>query len=367
MLDGKNISQLLDQNLADFAQKNATSRGRKFTETPDPNRGPFQRDRDRIIHARSFRRLSGKMQVLPPSSGDHFRNRLSHTLEVAQISRDLARQLNLNEDLAEAVALAHDLGHPPFGHAGEMTLNKKMKEFGKNFEHNAQSLRVVEFFESRYSNFFGLNLSRETLEGIQKHETFFDRPNSKIFTPHLEAQIVDISDEIAYLSADIDDGLRGEFFTLQDLLELKIPAQAITELGSPENKNNAAVVRRVIKILLQKITIDTKANLKKYKIKNLDDVQNCKHKIVAFSPEFFVDLKKLRDFLFENYYSAPSVQKHTEEGQKMITLLFDYLIKNLSEIPEQKFEEPNIELRVCDFIAGMTDGFARKFLATNSK
>ncbi len=364
MIDGKNINSNLDQNFVSFAQKNATSRGRKFKETPDPNRGIFQRDRDRILHARSFRRLSGKMQVLPPSTGDHFRNRLSHTLEVSQIARDLARQLHLNEDLAEAVALAHDLGHPPFGHAGEMTLNEKMKEFHKNFEHNAQSLRVVEFFESRYSNFFGLNLSRETLEGIQKHETFFDRPNSKIFTPHLEAQIVDISDEIAYISADIEDGLRGGFFTLADLAKIKIPAQAISELSFPENENKSAVVRRVIKILLQKIIKDTIANLQKFEIKTLSDVQQCQEKIVAFDPDFFKELKELRDFLFKNFYSASIVQKHTLEGQKIINSLFDFLIKNPAEMPAQNFDEPCLEIKVCDFIAGMTDGFARKFLKT---
>jgi dGTPase len=365
MLDGKNISAALDLNLAVFAQKNATSRGRKFVEKPDSERGPFQRDRDRIIHARSFRRLRGKMQVLPPTTGDHFRNRLSHTLEVSQIARDLARQLNLNEDLAEAVALAHDLGHPPFGHAGEMALNEKMQDFNKTFEHNAQSLRVVELFESRYSNFFGLNLSLETLEGIQKHETFFDRPNTKIFTPHLEAQTVDIADEIAYISADIDDGLRGGFFTIQDLLKLKIPAQAISELPLAEKENNSAVVRRIIKILLQEIIENTKNNLHKLKIKDLADVQQCKHKIVVFSPDFFQELKQLRDFLFQNFYSAEIVQKQTKEGQRIINLIFDFLLKNPSEIPEQKFYEPNIELRICDFIAGMTDEFARNFVIIN--
>ncbi len=364
MLDGKNISFVLDMNLANFAQKNSTSRGRKFDETPDPDRGPFQRDRDRIIHARSFRRLRGKMQVLPPSIGDHFRNRLSHTLEVSQISRDLARQLRLNEDLAEAVALAHDLGHPPFGHAGEVALNEKMEKFGKNFEHNAQSFRVVEFFESRYSNFFGLNLSLETLEGIQKHETFFDRPNTRIFTPHLEAQIVDIADEIAYLSADIEDGLRGDFFTLSDLSKLKIPAQAISELSSPENKNKSAVVRRVIKILLQQIIKDTMSNLKKFKIKNLSDVQKCKHKIVSFDSNFFTELKELRDFLLKNFYSSCLVQKHAKEGQEIINSIFDFLLTNPSEIPEQNFHEADFELRICDFIAGMTDGFARNFVKT---
>ncbi|MDH3324914.1 MAG: dNTP triphosphohydrolase, partial [Candidatus Peregrinibacteria bacterium] len=162
-----------DAHLAGYAQKNGNSRGRKFTETPDPNRLPFQRDRDRILHTTSFRRLKGKMQVVAPSLGDHFRNRLSHTLEVSQIARDLCRELRLNEDLAEAIALAHDLGHPPFGHSGEMALDQKMKKFGKKFDHNAQSLRMVESFENRYPNFSGLNLSFEVLEGIQKHETFF--------------------------------------------------------------------------------------------------------------------------------------------------------------------------------------------------
>ncbi len=364
MLDGKNISSVLDQNLASFAQKNAISRGRKFSEKSDPNRGPFQRDRDRIIHARSFRRLRDKMQVLPPSTGDHFRNRLSHTLEVAQVARDLARQLHLNEDLAEAVALAHDLGHPPFGHMGEKALNEQMEKFGKTFEHNAQSLRVVEFFESRYSNFFGLNLSRETLEGLQKHETFFDRPKSKIFTPHLEAQAVDIADEIAYLSADIDDGLRGGFFTLTDLLELEIATQAILELPFAERTNNSAVVRRMIKILLQEIISNTQKNLQELEIKDLSDVQKCKHKIVVFSPKFFIKLKKLRNFLFKNFYSTKIVQSQTDKGTKIINSIFKFLLKNPSKIPQQNFQEPCLELRICDFIAGMTDGFAQNFVNT---
>jgi len=355
-LDGENWWKIADKNLADFAVKNFSSAGRKFAEIADPDRLPFQRDRDRILHAKSFRRLCGKMQVLPPNSGDHFRNRMTHTLEVSQIARDTARQLFLNEDLAEAIALAHDLGHPPFGHAGEKILNQKMQKFGKNFEHNLQSLRVVEILESREKNFPGLNLCAETLDGMKKHA-----PN---FFPNLESQIVDVADEIAYLAADLDDGVRGNFFSIAKLKKLKIPFRAISEIPSFEK---SAVVRRIIKIFIQKLIFSAKKNLAKFKIKNLADVQNCGQKIIFFEKNFFADFLELKNFLRENFYFSKKVRKHAENGQKIIAEIFDFLEKN----PEKflKIAKNSLEKiqQICDFIAGMTDNFAKNFWRKNVK
>ncbi len=361
-LDGENILENTDKFLAPYAQKNKTSFGRKYKETPDPNRLPFQRDRDRIIHTTSFRRLQGKMQVVSPHYGDHFRNRLNHSIEVSQIARDLARQLKLNEDLVEAISLAHDLGHPPFGHTGEKTLNKKMKILGSNFDHNKQSLRVVENFERRYLSFPGLNLSREVLEGIQKHETFFDRPTlNGIYSPHLEAQLVDISDEIAYLSADLEDGLRGGFFSIKDLSQIEIPNLAIETLPKTEKDHRSAIIRRIIKQLLITIVDNTNKNIKKFKIKTLENVQQSKQKIVYFDSEFFQKFKQLKDFLFKNFYLSPKVRKMTKNGEKIISKTFDFLYENPSEIPTNFLPEVKHQRRVCDYISGMTDDFLIKF------
>ena len=373
-LDGYEIFEMLDKNLASYAQKNADSRGRKFREKPDPQRGPFQRDRDRIIHSTAFRRLAGKMQVVSPDHGDHFRNRLTHTLEVAQISRDLARQLHLNEDLAEAIALAHDLGHPPFGHAGETALDKKMQEFSlknqkatgelRGFEHNEQSLRIVEVFEKRYSFFRGLNLTYEVLEGMQKHSTFFDRPGDDfIYSPHLESQIVDIADEIAYLSADIEDGLRGGFFTIADLNQLDICREARESLADSEKDFRSAIIRGIMRRLISELVRNSRENIAKFEIKNIEHVQKCSSKIISFSNDFFAGFLAVKDFLMKNYYSAPVIQQATNEGQEIIGKVFDYLIENPAKLPEylQKNDDP-LETKVCDYIAGMTDSFARKFI-----
>ena len=367
MLDGKNLWLQYDNLLAPYAQKNELSRGRVFPENPDPFRLPFQRDRDRIIHSTSFRRLKGKMQVLPPSFGDHFRNRLSHSIEVAQIARDFARSLQLNEDLTETIALAHDLGHPPFGHAGEMELNRKMHTFGEGFDHNKQSLRVVTFFERRYEAFPGMNLNLEVLEGLQKHETFFDRPSGEIiFSPHLESQLVDLSDEIAYLSADLEDGLRGAFFQLEDLEKIDIPAQAMESLSKEEKISRSAIVRRIIRNLLVQIIEDTIQNFKKEKIKTLEDVQNSQVRIVRFNAKFYKKLKELKDFLFCNFYQSPEIKVINERGEKIISESFDFLLAYPNEIPESFLPEEAVHRRICDYIAGMTDQFLLAFWEKNS-
>lgn len=359
-LDGEHLWERADYFLASFAQKNALSRGREYPEPVDPDRLPYQRDRDRIIHTTSFRRLKGKMQVLSPSTGDHFRNRLTHTLEVAQIARDLARQLRLNEDLAEAIALAHDLGHPPFGHMGESILDQKMKDQGLSFDHNEQSLRVVQFFERRYREFPGLNLSRETLDGVQKHERDFGTSihGARMYSPHLESQLVDISDEIAYLSADVEDALRGDFVHMQELQEVDIVKQAIQDIPPQWQGHRPAIIRRVIRNFLMRIIEDTKYNLQKHSIQTLEDAQQCPHRIVAFSPEYGAQFQALKSFLFDRFYSAPSVRDQKEKGEQILCDIFDVLLQQPEKIPAHFLPEVEPARRVCDYIAGMTDSYA---------
>ncbi len=360
-LDGKNLVDHFDSNLASFAQKNGQSRGRKVQEPSDPFRLNFQRDRDRIIHTTSFRRLQGKTQVVPAGFGDHFRNRLTHTIEVSLVARDLARQLNLNEDLAETVALAHDLGHPPFGHAGERALNKKMQACGKHFDHNEQSLRVVEFFETRYPDFQGLNLSFEVLEGIQKHERSFDRGETKIIWPHLEAQLVDISDEIAYLSADLEDGLRANFFSIEDLKSLSLCHDIIKKLPENQKNHRPTFIRKIIQILLNQVVLDSQEKIKKFKIKNLKDVQVSKTFIIGFNADFYKKFIEIKKFLLENFYMHPKIKFEMEKGSQYIFETFDFLKKYPENIPEKFHPEENLDQRICDYIAGMTDNYIREF------
>ena len=347
-LDGSRVNDQLDSLLCPYAQKNAESRGRLHSEVADPDRSPFQRDRDRILHASSFRRLAGKMQVVSRSRGDHFRTRLTHTLEVAQISRDLARQLNLNEDLAEAIALAHDLGHPPFGHAGEKALDKELQRFGKRFEHNEQSLRVVDNFERRYEDFNGLNLTWEVREGLDKHKTFFDRSDQVVESGSLESQVVNVSDEIAYLAADLEDGLRGSFFTMDDLREVPLVSRVIYERG----EYRSAVVRGVLRSLI--------CGLVDFSVVKMSSGQR---EAIGFPAEMRVEFVMLKEFLYKNYYSAPSVRAHTDMGKEIISKLFAKLEERPGLLPEYLQQEgETLEVRIADFIAGMTDGYAEEFL-----
>ncbi len=364
-LDGQNVNVSLDANLATFAQHFSTSQGREHSEYLDPDRNPFQRDRDRIIHTASFRRLRGKMQVVSPQRGDHFRNRLTHTLEVAQIARDLARQLKLNEDLSEAIALGHDIGHPPFGHVGERALHACMQKYGREFDHNRQSLRVVTTFERRYPSFPGLNLSREVVDGLQKHERGFEtQAGAKIFFPHLEMQLVDISDEIAYLAADLDDGMRAEYLDFDILRESEICTQALSDIVEVAPEHRASFIRRIIKNLLVELVTNTQKNLKKFKIVNLEDVQNCSHFIVAFSEEYYRQFVSLKRLLMAHYYTQPEVLRMSHYGAKLITEAFEFLEKNPEALPTDFLRDQDEKRRICDYIAGMTDGYLEEFVRT---
>lgn len=341
--------------LQPYAVLSGESRGRKYSEAEDTQRLPFQKDRDRIIHCRAFRRLKEKTQVFVAHHGDHYRTRLSHSLEVAQVSRDLARMLGLNEDLAEAVALAHDLGHPPFGHAGEHALDECLRPYGLSFEHNEQSRRIVEELEDVYPGWPGLNLSREVIEGLMKHHTSWDNPRGgEAVKPSLEAQLVNFGDEIAYQNHDVDDGLRSGLFSEADLAGVRLWQRAVEvvarEYGAIEDEKVrwARTVSKMIGVMMADVAEETSRRVAAAGVKTLADVYaHGGEPLVGFSAEMEVDNKELKDFLTTRLYFHPEVLRHSERGQAIIRALF-----------ERYVAEGGAPGEVRDFIAGMTDGFA---------
>lgn len=342
-----------DGALATYAVKSSISRGRKHEEPASKSRLCFQKDRDRIIHSKAFRRLKDKTQVFVSHHDDHSRNRLSHTLEVAQISRDLARMLGLNEDLAEAIALAHDLGHTPFGHAGEIVLNAALEPHGLGFEHNEQSRRIVEELEHVYPDFPGLNLSIEVVEGLMKHETSWDKPASPDnIRPSLEAQIVNLADEIAYQNHDTDDGLRSGLFKEIDLEDLEIWQMAsknVTEKYGGIKDNHirlARTVSKMIGLMMQDVYEETMRRIKEFGINNLDEVYSCNEMIVRFSPKIARANIALKNFLAKRLYFSEEVLRHSRRGQAIVKALFEHYQKDIGAAEAR------------DFIAGMTDRFA---------
>ena len=354
------------------------SKGRFFKEKKTPLRSDFQRDRDRIIHSTAFRRLKHKTQVFVNTSGDHFRTRITHSLEVAQIARTLSKFFNLNEDLCETLSLAHDLGHTPFGHAGEEALNDCMKDFG-GFDHNIQTIRTILFLENRYYEFRGLNLTIETLDGLIKHNgpinnlkrykrilgtNYFKNKIKFSSSPSLEAQIASISDDIAYNSHDLEDGLKSNLFNLSDLENIPILNKIILK-HKKKLKNYSIdliirqIVREIINEMVQDLIKTTQKNLKKKKIKNLGDVLKSKYPIVCFSKEMMKFDKKIKSFLKRKMYYHNKVKVNTNNGKKIIKKLFLSIKKNPSKyINVSKYDKTNIARSICDFIAGMTDRYA---------
>ena len=354
------------------------SKGRFKIEKKTTLRNDFQRDRDRIIHSTAFRRLKHKTQVFVNTSGDHFRTRITHSLEVSQIARTLSKFFNLNEDLSETLSLAHDLGHTPFGHAGEEALNDCMKNYG-GFDHNIQTLRIITILENRYYNFNGLNLTLETLDGLIKHngpvnnKTKFDTILGKNFFKNkikfldntsLEGQIAAISDDIAYNSHDLEDGLKSNLFKLNDLKNIPVLNKIISKHRSKFTKYSAdLIVRQIIRDIINEMVIDviktTEKNIKTNKIKNLKGVYNSEKKIVCFSykmKRFDLEIKK---FLKEKMYFHKNVKKKTNYGKKIIKKLFFIIIKNPKKyINIKKYKNSKLERIICDFIAGMTDRYA---------
>ena len=353
------------------------SKGRIFKESLSKYRTPFQRDRDRIIHSASFRRLKHKTQVFVNTEGDHYRTRLTHSMEVAQIARSIARHLNLNEDLAETLSLAHDLGHTPFGHAGEDALNECMGHYG-GFDHNLQTLRVVMFLENKYLKFNGLNLSIETLEGLLKHNGPVDKLNSvddliginrfnnKInfeTYPPLEAQISSISDDIAYNNHDIQDGINANLFRLEELTEIIFFNDIYKKYKKKINKLNYKIatyqiIRDSIDKMIKDLIKNTKNNLKRNKIKNLRDITLADRMIVDFSKKIKNSENEIRFFLKTKMYNNRSVLMKNNKGKSILKKLFDKIKKNPRKFISKDQLSKNKYRAISDFISGMTDRYA---------
>lgn len=357
--------------LAPYAVFSAQSRGRKHPEPlAAPDRLCFQRDRDRVIHSKSWRRLKHKTQVFIALEGDHYRDRLTHSLEVAQIARGLARRLGLNEDLAEAIALAHDLGHTPFGHSGEETLNELLLPFGEGFEHNRQSRRVVEDLERVYPDFPGLNLSFEVVDGLIKHQSGYDQTDLRIRVyPSLEAQIVNLSDEIAYSAHDLDDGLRSGVLEPAAVGSLSLWLEAAEALGSrygslPDaGEFSQLYTGQIIRALCDDIYRQTLANIDHFQIDSLAAVYRCPHYLATFTPRTLAALTELREFLRTKLYFSDFVRGRMAEGKEIIATLFRNYLHHPDLLPAsvQATISPHRKLIpvLRDYIAGMTDNFAR--------
>ena len=354
------------------------SKGRFFKEIKTNLRNDFQRDRDRIIHSTAFRRLKHKTQVFVNTSGDHFRTRITHSLEVSQIARTLAKFFNLNEDLSETLSLAHDLGHTPFGHAGEESLNICMKNYG-GFDHNIQTLRIITLLENRYYKFKGLNLSFETIDGLIKHngpvknltklnrilgKNFFKKKIKFSLNSSLEAQLASISDDIAYNSHDLEDGLKSNLFKLKDLKKIPVLDKIIIKHIKKTKKYSIdlitrQIIREIINEMVSDVILTTHKNIKKYKIKNLNDIYNTKFQLVTFSNKMKIFDIKIKKFLRQKMYFHKKVNSKTNYGRKVITKLFKSIRRNPKKyIDIKKYNNSNFERIICDYIAGMTDRYA---------
>ena len=367
-------------NLSAIAVKQGESKGRIFKENFSDTRSEYQRDRDRILHSAAFRRLKHKTQVFVSHEGDHYRTRLTHSLEVSQIARSICRVFGLNEDLAETLSIAHDIGHPPFGHAGEDALRSLMNEH-EGFDHNDQAIRIVHLLEKKYFDFDGLNLTWETLEGLVKHNgpiegnapptilklsNEFDLELGEYSS--LEAQIASISDDIAYNNHDIDDGLRAGFFTFNELRELPLIGDIIERL--PKNfetrdiqRINNEITRRSTNLMISDIIINIKKNIELEQITNLRQIRSLKRPIVDFSNEMKSNVESVRNFLSERMYSHESIIDMSKNAHQIVTFLYNFLInadhRTLNELKIDLNRDDSKNRIICDFIAGMTDNYAR--------
>jgi len=362
--------------LVKFSSNNSNYLGRQFGDKKNLYRSFYQRDRDRIIHSTSFRRLKYKTQVFVYDEGDHYRTRMTHTLEVSQISRSISRYLKLNEDLSEAISLAHDLGHPPFGHAGEEILNYCIRDHG-GFNHNIHSIRLVTELEKAYQNFDGLNLSINTIDGIVKHNgpNYLVKENLDLLPnlnkikkinfydqSSLESQISALSDDIAYNNHDIDDGIRAGLFSINDIKELPIIGEIIKKKNKQfknEKLLRNEIIRSIINFMVTDLILHTKKKIKKLKIKSIKDVYKSSDFLISFSPQLISANNQIREFLKLNMYENKSVKKMTNKAEIIIKKLYIYLIKNNKKfiLPDLK-KKWGLERSVSDFIAGMTDKFA---------
>jgi dGTPase len=356
------------ERLAPFAVASAASRGRVIAEVEHPYRTTFQRDRDRVVHSSAFRRLEYKTQVFVPHEGDHYRNRLTHTLEGGQISRTIARTLRLNEELAEAVVLAHDLGHTPFGHAGERVLARLMKDDG-GFDHNRQSLRIVDLLEERYPGFRGLNLSYETREGILKHGCHWEHPvpvPEATPQPGLEAQVADVADEIAYTNHDLDDGLRSGLLSLEQLEDVALwreTRETVDERFGPLSGRlqQAQLIIALINRLVTDLVETTAERLSAAAVDSVDAVRAAPGRFVGFSPEVEKQKRELKRFLHRELYQHPRVLGVAENAERILGDLFGAYRNDAALLPDHvraRFDVDGEARAVADYVAGMTDRFA---------
>jgi dGTPase len=368
LIDRRKQEEREERELSPYAMKSARSRGRVYPEPEHALRTCYQRDRDRIIHSSSFRRLEYKTQVFVNHEGDNYRTRLTHSLEGAQIGRTVARALGLNEELTECLVLGHDLGHTPFGHSGERVMDELMKGHG-GFEHNRQTLRILEVLEERYPGFPGLNLTWEVREGIIKHRPDADAQAPAEYAPGeaptLEAQLVDTVDEIAYNNHDIDDGLRSGMFTVEAIRSTRLFREAhdaaLAEgLADPRLARYQAV-RRIINRCTQDLLEATLESLRAARVTCADDVRRAGGRLVAYSPEVAAAVKELKEFLFANMYRHYRVVRMGDKAGRILRGLFESYLAEPRQLPPQyqtRFERDGVPRVVCDYIAGMTDRFA---------
>jgi dGTPase len=363
------LEQIERQILAPYAQFSGETRGREHKETPPEWRTHYQRDRDRVIHSRAFRRLEYKTQVFLNGTGDHLRTRLTHTIEVAAIARNIASALKLNTDLVETIALAHDLGHSPFGHKGETVLARLMKGCG-GFEHNQHSLRIVEELEQKYPNFPGLNLSWEVREGLAKHHTTYDHPERRkgfgAKNSSLEAQIANLADEITYYSHDLDDGLDSGLLSEKKLTaSVRVWAHAAKlvkkEFGSlPDESRRYFTIRTIIDMQIRDVVENSERLIQKAGVQSADEVRLCAKALIAYSPERRALNLELRNYLYKNLYYNPVVHQPNMNAVKMLEQLFKYYLANpgkLGETSRKRVRKIGLNRVVCDYLAGMTDRY----------
>jgi len=365
--------QLATDSIVDCAVRVENSRGRRHPEPTHPYRNDFQRDRDRVVHARAFRRLEAKTQVFTRRYSDHFRNRLTHTIEVAQISRTIAAQLGLNTDLVEALALVHDIGHPPFGHAGEKALDAAMGQHGFSFDHNLHALRIVEDFELRYTSFRGLNLTFEVREGIIKHSHDYDvqeHPELAEYLldqrPPLEAQLIDLTDEIAYDTADLDDGCEAHLLSVEQIASSSTIFdryyQEVRKLypSAAEKLQFNETLKRVFDRMVTDLITNTKSRVAAARAHSVEDIRRHPERLAAFSPEVEEQRRQLKDFLYENLYFSPSLEEEKEDAERVVGELFAHWMEEPDDLPRsyrEKTKEERLPRVICDYIAGMTDPF----------
>jgi dGTPase len=359
--------------LASYAVRVECSLGRRYPEPPHPYRDDFQRDRDRIIHARAFRRLENKTQVFTHRLSDHFRTRLTHTIEVAQVSRTIAAALHLNESLVETLALVHDLGHPPFGHSGERALDLAMRRHGESFDHNLHALRIVEHFEQRYASHPGLNLTFEVREGIVKHSHDYSPESHPELAeylldqrPPLEAQLIDHTDEIAYSTADLDDGYESRLLKLNDIRrEVAIFDRYFAQVerefaGVREKLKFNEALKRVLNHLVTDLLESTRQRLQAADVESVDDIRHYPERLAAFSSATDAERAQLKEFLYRNLYHSESLRPQKADGVKIIDGLFGYWIEHPTSLPASYQRQMETETRarvICDYIAGMTDNY----------